>query len=94
MLKDTQNRIMQLTLQVPSIYFVNYQQQNIAKQMKLYTALMMYRSEQISAGAACEIAGIDRYTFLNECKKHNISVINYNVTDVENELKQYQNLIK
>ena len=85
---------MQLTLQIPDMYFVNYQKQNIAKQMKLYTALMMYRSGKVSAGAACEIAEIDRYVFLAECKKYDIPVINYSIDEVKNELQQYQNTNK
>ncbi len=85
---------MQLTIQIPDIYFVNYQKQNITKQIKLYTALMMYRSGQVSAGAACEIAEIDRYIFLAECKKHDIPVINYTIDEVKNELQQYQNTKK
>jgi len=85
---------MQLTLQIPDIYFVNYQKQNIAKQIKLYTALMMYRSEQISAGAACEIAEIDRFTFIKECKKYDIPVINYDINEIKNELQQYQDFTK
>ena len=85
---------MQLTLQIPDMYFVNYQKQNIAKQIKLYTALMMYRSGQVSAGAACEIAEIDRYVFISECKKYDIPVINYTIDDVKNELQQYQNTNK
>ena len=85
---------MQLTLQIPDIYFVNFQKQNIVKQIKLYTALMMFRSKQVSAGAACEIAEIDRYTFIEECKKYDIPVINYNADEIENEIQQYQNNIK
>ena len=76
---------MQLTLQFPDIYFVNFKQQNIAKQIKLYTALMMFRNGQISAGGAYEIAEIDRYSFIEECKKHDINVINYNVNELEDE---------
>ena len=85
---------MQLTLQFPDIYFVNFKQQNIAKQIKLYTTLMMYRNGQISAGGACEIADIDRYTFIEECKKHDIPVISYNADEIVNEIQQYQDFKK
>ena len=81
---------MQLTIQIPDMYFVNYNKQNVAKQIKLYTALMMFRSGQVSAGAACEIAEIDRYTFSEKCKEYNIPFINYNVVDIEEEVQQYQ----
>ena len=55
---------------------------------------MMFRSEQVSVGAACEIAEIDRYTFIEECKKHSIPVINYSIDDIADEVLQYQNFIK
>jgi len=77
---------MQLTIQIPDIYFVNYQKQKIEKQVKLYTALMMFRSGQVSAGAACEIAEIDRYTFIVECKNNDIPIISYSIEDIENDL--------
>lgn len=85
---------MQLTLQMPDIYFVDYKKENLAKKIKLFTALMMYRSEQISAGAACEIAEIDRYSFMEECKKYNISQINYTLHDLESEIRQFRTLSK
>ncbi|MCF8373778.1 MAG: UPF0175 family protein [Bacteroidales bacterium] len=85
---------MQLTIQLPDIYFVDYQKENIAQKIKLFTALMMYRSEQISVGAACEIANVDRYTFIEECKKYKIPEINYTIDEIQNELNQYHNLAK
>lgn len=85
---------MQLTLQIPDMYFVNFKQQNVEKQIKLYTALMMFRSEQVSAGAACEIAEIDRYKFIEECKNYDIPVIDYDISEIESEIKAYQNLSK
>ncbi|OQY04132.1 MAG: hypothetical protein B6I20_03590 [Bacteroidetes bacterium 4572_117] len=85
---------MQLTLQIPDMYFVNHKKENIKKQIKLYTALMMFRSGQVSAGAACEIAEVDRYKFIEECKKYDVPVIDYPIVDVENEIQQYQNLVK
>ena len=85
---------MQLTLQIPDMYFVNFKQQNIEKQIKLYTALMMFRSDQVSAGAACEIAGIDRYKFIEECKNYDIPIIDYDIIEIEDEIKAYQKLSK
>ena len=85
---------MQLTLQMPDIYFVDYPKENLAKRIKLFTALMMYRSEQVSAGAACEIAEIDRFTFQEECKKYNIPQIKYSYEEIEDELLQFRTLSK
>ncbi len=85
---------MELTINIPDIYFTDFKEQNIVKNIKLYTALMMFRSGQVSAGAACEIAGIDRYTFIEECDNNNIPIIDYNISEIKNELKHYKNIKK
>ncbi|NOX86089.1 MAG: UPF0175 family protein [Chlorobi bacterium] len=54
----------------------------------MYIALMMFQSGQVSAGAACEIAGIDRYTFIEKCQQYNIPVINFNVGEIKDEMQQ------
>ncbi len=51
---------------------------------------MMYYSDQISAGAASEIAEIDRYTFLEECKRHKIPVLKYDMSEIFNEVEKFQ----
>ena len=43
----------------------------------------MFQAGQLSAGAACEFADIDRYTFLSACKRHNIPVIDYDEDELE-----------
>lgn len=81
---------MQLTIKVPDAYFISQQPKDINKQIKLYTALMMYYSNQISAGGACEIAEIDRYKFFEECRKYKIPVLKYDVSEINNEVKEFQ----
>jgi len=73
---------------------VNEREQNIEKQIKLYTALMMFYSGQASSGAVCEIAAIDRYSFIEKCKQYNIPVINLNVDEIKNEIQQDIHLTK
>lgn len=85
---------MELTINIPDIYFTDLKEHHIAKNIKLYTALMMYSSGKVSAGGACEIAEIDRYTFLKECKKHNIPAIDYNIDEIKKELQNYQTFSK
>lgn len=81
---------MQVTFKIPEIYFASYSQSDVSKKIKLYTALMMFYNGEVSAGAACEIAEVDRYTFIEECKKNKIPVINYTIPDVQDEVEQYQ----
>ncbi len=79
---------MQITLSLPDIYFLENSESEVQQRIKLYIALMMYQSGQASAGAACEIADIDRYTFLEACKHYQIPTIRYDEAEVAAEVKQ------
>lgn len=68
---------MQIVVEIPDKYLLQSNPTELGQQLKLYTALLMFQVGQLSAGAACEFAGVDRYTFLVACKKHHIEVINY-----------------
>jgi hypothetical protein len=43
----------------------------------------MFQAGQLSAGAACEFAGVDRYTFLEACQHYQIDVVNYDPDELE-----------
>ena len=79
---------MQVIVNIPDQYLVNYTVQEMTHYLKLYTALLMFQKGQLSAGAACEFAEIDRYTFLMACKQHHIAVIDYDEQDVEHNLER------
>lgn len=79
---------MQIAISVPDDYALNYTHQEIARNLKLYTALLMFRAGQISAGAACEFADIDRYAFLSACDQHRITVIDYDEDEIEADLER------
>jgi Uncharacterised protein family (UPF0175) len=66
---------MQLTLEIPDHYFQDKNPLQTARQIKLYAALLMFQSGQLSRGAACEFADVDIYDFLLACKQYQISVM-------------------
>ena len=76
---------MQVVINVPDQYFLDTTVGEFARRLKLYTALFMFQAGQLSAGAACEFAGIDRYTFFAACKRHNIAVIDYETLKLASE---------
>jgi len=53
---------------------------------KLSTALSLFQAREISIGYACEMAGVDLYTFMEACKEHEIIVINHDPDEVEADL--------
>ena len=83
---------MQLTLDIPDKFLPQDQDKknSLTRQVRLYSALLLFQSGQLSRGAACEFAGVDIYTFLAACKKHNIPVINIDPDDLEADLTRFK----
>ena len=81
---------MQITLEIPEQFGLDKSLPEVASTLKLYAALALFQSGKLSAGAATELAGVGRYTFMAKCKQHNIATINYSANDLEAELANYQ----
>jgi predicted HTH domain antitoxin len=82
---------MEITLDVPDQYLLGQGPAELAKRIKLYAALAMFQSDELSAGAAAELAGVDRLIFAVECQRHGIPLVNYPVDDLRDELAVLQN---
>lgn len=81
---------MQITMDIPEYFGLDKTKPEIVNTLKLYAALALFQAGKLSAGAATELAGIDRYTFMAECKKHDIPTINYTPEDLEAELADFR----
>jgi len=81
---------MQLTLEIHDQYIQGQNKNQTAQQIKLYAALLMFQSGQLSRGAACEFAGVDIYDFFLACKQHHISVINTSVESIEADVLRFE----
>lgn len=77
---------MQVTLNVPESYLLDHTPEEWGRRIRLYAALRMFQSGEISAGAAAELAEIDRYTFAEECRRHGVPLIDYPPQDLQTEL--------
>ncbi len=77
---------MEITLEVPNQYFVDHDPAEWARRIKLYAAMLMFQSDELSAGAAANFAGVDRYTFAAECHKHGIPLVSYPADELRAEL--------
>jgi len=78
---------MQITLEVPEQYLLDSSPVELGRRIKLYAALLMFHSGEMSAGAAAEFAGVDRLTFSAECQRHGIPVIDYPAEDLRAEVE-------
>ena len=78
---------MEITVELPEKILPESQPSEIADRLKLYAALMMFQSGELSAGLASQLAGVDRYAFLAECKKHGIPALSYDPDELAADLQ-------
>jgi len=65
-----------LTLRVPSEIgrMLNRTPEEVGRDLRLYSALMLFRLGKLSSGAAAALAGIPRVLFLDLCAEYDIPV--------------------
>lgn len=78
---------MQITVNVPEQYLVDNSPAEVGRRLKLYAALLMFQSGELSAGAAAELAEVDRFTFAVECQRRGIAMVDYPAEDLRAELE-------
>ena len=77
---------MEITIDLPKQTFGSETPESAAAKIKLYAALGLYQSGQLSIGAACELAGVDRFSFLELCKKEGVLLQTQSADELEAEL--------
>ncbi len=65
---------MDVIITLPPQQFMLDTPNRVAEKIKLYAAVAMYQIGELSIGAACEVANVDRYWFLDFLKQHNITL--------------------
>ena len=80
---------MEITFSLPKKQFVTESPDEVAAKVRLYAALGMYQAGELSIGAACELAGVDRYVFLDFCKRKGVSLRTQTPGELEVEFQQF-----
>lgn len=77
-----------LTLHIPGEvrYMLNRTTEELARDIQLYAALMLYRTGKLSSGAAAEMAGVPRVMFLDLCAEYDIPITHITGADLRREL--------
>jgi predicted HTH domain antitoxin len=83
---------MRILVDVPEEYVDGQSPAQVAYKLKLYTALLMFKAGEVSAGGATEFAGIDRFTLAAECTRLGISLVDYPPTDLHDEVASLRRL--
>jgi predicted HTH domain antitoxin len=77
-----------LTIHIPGEIrqMLNRTQEELSRDMRLYTALMLFRTGKLSSGAAAEMAGVPRVMFLDLCAEYDIPISQVTGDDLCQEL--------
>ena len=77
-----------LTISLPGEIrqMLNRTPEELARDVQLYAALMLFRQGKLSSGAAAEMAGIPRIAFLDLCAEYDIPVSQISGKDLHQEM--------
>lgn len=80
---------MQISFSLPESQFVTESQEEATRKIRHYAALGLYQAGELSIGAASELAGMDRYDFLDFCKREGILLHTQTPDELETDLKKF-----
>jgi predicted HTH domain antitoxin len=80
---------MQISFSLPENQFIAETPEEAAHKIRRYAALGLYQAGELSIGAASELAGMDRYDFLEFCKREGITLHTQTPEELEADLKKY-----
>ena len=79
---------MEVNFSLPENQFVTESPEKVTAKVRLYAALGLYKAGELSIGAACELADVDRYTFLDFCKREGVPIQTQTLDELETEFEQ------
>jgi len=71
------------------LHTLNENEAELAHTMKVYTAMQLFRESKLSLGQAAKLAGMYKIEFMQECGRHEIPVIDYDSSELQEELKSF-----
>jgi predicted HTH domain antitoxin len=84
-------RTAEIRFEIPEdiLIALNQNIMEFTQQLRLYTALQLYKNHKLSFGKAAELVAISREEFLIELDKNKIDFISYDPSELEAELKRF-----
>ncbi len=80
---------MQISFSLPDNQFIAESPEEVTQKIRMYAALGLYQAGELSIGAASELAGMDRYTFLDFCKQEGVILQTQTPEELEAEFNKY-----
>lgn len=80
---------MHISFSIPESQFIAESAEEATQKIRMFAALGLYQAGELSIGAASELAGMDRYDFLDFCKREGITLHTQTPEELEADLKKY-----
>lgn len=80
---------MQISFSLPDNQFITESPEEVTQKIRMFAALGLYQSGELSISAASELAGMDRYTFLDFCKQEGITLQTQTPDELEADFKKF-----
>lgn len=82
----------QISFEIPTqlLNTLNQTRGELTSQMRLWTAVQLFKSHKLTFGQASELAGLSRDPFLSELDHYEIPLIDYSPEDLDMELQRFE----
>lgn len=80
---------MQISFSLPESQFIAESPEEATRKIRMYAALGLYQTGELSIGAASELAGVDRYEFLNFCKREAVVLRTQTPEELEADIQKF-----
>lgn len=80
---------MQISFSLPESQFIAESPEEATQKIRMYAALGLYQAGELSIGAASELAGLNRYEFLDFCKREGVALQSQTPEELEADLQKY-----
>ena len=80
---------MQISFSLPESQFVTESPEEATRKIRMFAALGLYQAGEMSVGAATELAGLDRYEFLEFCKREGVVLRTQTLQELEEDVRKF-----
>ena len=81
---------MQISFSLPESQFITESPEEATQKIRRYAALGLYQAGELSIGAASELAGMDRFEFLEFCKREGVTLHTQTPDELEADLEKFR----
>jgi len=80
---------MQISFSLPENQFVSESPEEATRKIRMFAALGLYQAGEVSVGGVGELAGLDRYEFLEFCKREGVVLRTQTPVELEKNVRNF-----